>query len=185
MWQQIDGALTEAARRELDLHLEDCTGCRAAFEAARDLDRALSEGSLAFPRPGFGERVLLGIAAGASGEPSAMEAEAGRRRARAREQAGDWWVLGGGMAAAALVGIGSVAILPPLLLRTTSAAAAPGARSMWADLASQITRLLIGPEGAFAGILGSPLALAFGGLGVVMLVSLGLVRLALSRPATR
>jgi hypothetical protein len=185
LWQQIDGSLSAAARQDLARHLEACAGCSAALEVARDLDRALAAGALAFPRPGFEERVLLRIAAGSSGEPSPAAAEARRRRARGGDEAGDWWVLGGGMAAAALVGIGSVAILPPLLLRATSAAAVPGGRSVWADLASQLTRFMVGPEGPFGGILGSPVALAFGGMAAVLLVSLGLVRFALTRTAAR
>lgn len=54
----LDGSLTLPAREALQRHLVECTGCRAAHEQARAVQRALRALPVEPPEPGFAARAL-------------------------------------------------------------------------------------------------------------------------------
>lgn len=185
VWREIDGALPAARSRRLQEHRSACPGCRAYFEEALRLDRALATGAVALPRQGFEERVLLGIVAGLGGEPAPSGAPAStrpRRPSRRAEEAADWWVLGGGLGAAALVGAAAISVVPRLALRATMAAAArePGPSGAAAILERGIRTLAASGE-TIAALVQSPLAGPLMLMAGVLALTLVWIHSALSR----
>lgn len=182
IWKEVDRLLPAARSSRLSAHLESCPACRTHRERARLLDRALAAGGAQIPRQGFEERVLLGIAAGMQGlsEPSAATPRP--RRDRAAEEAADWWILGGGLAAAAFVGIGAISLVPRLAMRATVAAASPAAGET--GMAAALLRALraLGTPGEWlAQWSHSPQGLAIVLMAGVLILTLGWLHFTLSR----
>jgi hypothetical protein len=151
------------------------------------LDGALAAGGAQIPRQGFEERVLLGIAAGMQGlaEPSPAPRAGRPRPDRAAEEAVDWWILGGGLAAAAFVGIGAISLVPRLAMRATMAAASPAAGET--GMAATLLRVLraLGTPGEWlAQWTASPQGLAIVLMAGVLILTLGWLHFSLSRSAS-
>jgi anti-sigma factor RsiW len=186
LWLLVDGTLAERDRLRLLAHLEACPRCRLHLQAARALDSALAAGSRETPRAGFEERVLLGIASGVT-EGALQPPAAPLRRPRpdrAAEEAGDWWVLGGGLAAAALVGAAAVSIVPRLALRAAVAAAAPGSGSPGSSgILARGLRLVTSSGEGIAALVNSPLFWPLMLMAGVVALTLAGIRFAFSRPA--
>jgi hypothetical protein len=149
------------------------------------LDRLLAAEPLQNPARGFEDRVLLGIAAGAAGGAAAASRPRPEKDRRSFEEAGDWWILGGGLAAAAFVAVGAAAIVPRLAVRAVHSAVQPHAASS-AGALDLLFRVLTGfalSGQSIATILQSPLFVPLALMAGVLAVTLGWVRLILSRSA--
>ena len=186
LWNDIDGLLPAAGKARLQSHLQTCPSCRVLADQARRIDRILMHEPPVEPPDEFEERVILGIAAGMGlagaarrGPAAGTDDPAGKGDPMG---AWEWWILGGFLVfGVAVVGWLLMAIVPALLTPTTPAAqgARPGAldvltRSLDASGASvqSVTSILQSP-------LGGPILVLAG----VLAFSLGIVRLALSRPS--
>jgi len=180
IWREVDGLLSPARSRRLLEHVSSCPGCHAHLEAALHLDRALSKGAPALPREGFEERVLLGIASGLDGEPAPAAPAPRRRPSRRAEEAADWWVLGGGLGAAAVVGLLAVSVVPRLALRATMAAAGGGSAPV-GDTAMRWSRFFAGFGEALTGWIDSPLAAPLILMGGILAITLAWIHFTLSR----
>jgi hypothetical protein len=149
------------------------------------LERLLAAEPLQNPSRGFEDRVLLGIAAGATGAAGAASRPRPEKDRRRSEEAGDWWILGGGLVAAALVAIGAAAIVPRLALRAVHSAVQPHAASTGGalDLLFRGFKAFALSGQSIATILQSPLFVPLALMASVLAITLGWVRLILSRSA--
>jgi len=182
LWRQVDGVLSSEEAAQLRAHIGGCPGCRMVYELAGRLDQVLASSPSAVPAEGFQERVMLGVAAGLkAGAPLP------RRTRRAREssgEAGDWWVLLGGLGAALVVVVISISVLSQVTLRAVSyAVSSPtSAASAFAEgLARGFQQGFSVSGDTLTGLTQSPLAFGLILMGGIVAITIGWLGLSLSR----
>lgn len=183
VWREVDGSLSPREGERLRTHLPECPECRSLMDEAMRLDRLLAAEPREQPARGFEDRVLLGIAAGAAGGAGAASRPRPEKVRRSSEEAGDWWILGGGLAAAALVAISAAAIVPRLAVRAVHAAVQPHAAFTGGalDLLFRSLKAFALSGQSITTILQSPLFVPLALMAGVLAITLGWVRLILSR----
>jgi anti-sigma factor RsiW len=194
LWAEVDGVLPAGRRERLLAHLERCPACREALAAARRVDFALAGEPLRSPSEEFEDEVLMKIVAGVPMGAAFIRRTSGPDASwgGASGEAGgpgdpmrhlDWWLLGG-LAVLGILAVGSgIAVLFDALRAGAASASVAGDPTLTKTF-SWLTQAPAVLDERIGALLRHRLAVPLGVMAGILAMTLGWVRLTLSRTAS-